>query len=88
MVDLTEGILTLHKMIENQLKKGKVSFYIAQYPVHRTAQSAFTHYFKINQIPSQLLWETYSHLLQLMCERLHVHISTTVYCQVLTYTAE
>ena len=23
----------------------KVSFYIAHYPVHRTAQSAFTHYF-------------------------------------------
>ena len=27
-------------------------------------------------------------MLQLMCERLRVHISTTVYCQVLIYTAE
>ena len=27
------------------ISKKKVRFYIAQYPVHRTAQSAFTHYF-------------------------------------------
>ena len=52
-------------------KKKKGSSYIAQYPVLRTAQSAlhftsltdlFTH------IPSRLLWEASSHMLQLMRE--------------------
>ena len=41
-----------------------------------------------NQIPSQFLLEASSHSLQLMCEMLLVHISTTVYSQVFIYTAE
>ena len=45
------------------------SNYIAQYPVLRTAQSAL--YFTsltdlFTQTPSRLLWEAYSHMLQLM----------------------
>ena len=72
-------------------KKVKVRFYIAQYPVLRTAQSAlhFTYLTDLfNQRPSQLLWEACNHLLQLMCERLLVHIVTTVYSQIPMYTAE
>ena len=47
------------------------SSYIAQYPVLRTVQStlhftSLTDFF--TQTPSQLLWETSSHMLQLMCE--------------------
>ena len=33
----------------------KVSFYIAQYPVHRTAQSAFTHYFPGRPVQSNTI---------------------------------
>ena len=36
-------------------KKVKVSFYIAQYPVHRTAQSAFTHYFPGRPVQSNTI---------------------------------
>ena len=35
--------------------KKKVSFYIAQYPVHRTAQSAFTHYFPGRPVQSNTI---------------------------------
>ena len=49
----------------------KASSYIAQYPVLRTAQSAL-HFTSLtdlfSQTPSQLLWETSSHMLQLMRE--------------------
>ena len=49
----------------------KVSSYIAQYPVLRAAQSAL-HFTSLtdlfNQTPFQLLWETSSHILQLMRE--------------------
>ena len=61
--------MTRKPLISFGVKKG--SSYIAQYPVLRTAQSAlhftsltdlFTH------IPSRLLWEASSHMLQLMRE--------------------
>ena len=49
----------------------KISFYIAQYPVLKTAQNAL-HFTSLadlfNQIPSQLIWEASSHMLQLMCD--------------------
>ena len=49
----------------------KSSSYIAQYPVLRTAQSAL-HFTSLTdlftQIPSRLLWEASSHMLQLMRE--------------------
>ena len=49
----------------------KVSSYIAQYPILRTAQSTL-HITSLadlfNQTPSQLLWEASSHMLQLMRE--------------------
>ena len=49
----------------------KGSSYIAQYPVLRTAQSAL-HFTSLTdlftQIPSRLLWEASSHMLQLMRE--------------------
>ena len=49
----------------------KASFYIAQYPVLRTVQSAL-HFISLTdlftQTPSRLLWEASSHMLQLMRE--------------------
>ena len=62
-------------------KKVKVRFYIAQYPVLRTAQSALLHFTSLadlfTQTPSRLLWEASNHMLKLICERLLVHIVTT-----------
>ena len=55
--------------IRSYFSKG--SSYIAQYPVLRTAQSAL-HFTSLTdlftQIPSRLLWEASSHMLQLMRE--------------------
>ena len=55
----------------HQLKKVKVSSYIAQYPILRIAQSAL-HFTSLTdlftQTPSQFLWEASSHMLQLMRE--------------------
>ena len=68
--------------------KGKKGFYIAQYPGLLKALLHFTFPADLfNQMPSQLLWEASSHMLQLICERLLVHISPTGYYQVLIYTA-
>ena len=54
-----------------QIKKSKGSSYIAQYPVLRTAQSAL-HFTSLTDLfthlPSRLLWEASSHMLQLMRE--------------------
>ena len=51
--------------------KVKASFYIAQYPVFRTVQSAL-HFIPLTdlftQTPSRLLWEASNHMLQLMRE--------------------
>ena len=76
-----------HTDVISKINKGKF-LYSA---VYSPAQSTFTLYFPgrtVNQIPSQLLCEASSHMLQLMCERLLVHIFTTVYSQALIYTAE
>ena len=71
--------------------KKKVSSYIAQYPIFRIAQSAL-HITSLadlfNQTPSQLLWEAYSHMLQLMREGCLYTYPPLVYSQVLIYTAE
>ena len=61
----------------------KVSFYPAQYPILRIAQSAlrFTSQ-TINQTLSQLLWEASSHMLQLMhkgCSYTYPPLSITRY---------
>ena len=52
-------------------KINKAGFYIAQYPVLRTVQSA-SHFTSLTdlftQTPSRLLWEASSHMLQLMHE--------------------
>ena len=67
-----------------------VRSYIARYPVHRTVQTAW---YLISladlftQTLPQLVFEACSHMLQLM-RRLAVHISATVYWQLLMYTAE
>ena len=75
----------------NSKRQVKASSYKTQYPVLRTVQSTL-HFTSLTdlftQTPSRLLWEASSHMLQLMCERLLVHISTTVYSQILIYTAE
>ena len=58
-------------IIRSEVKKVKASFYIAQYPVLRTVQSAlhFTSLIdQFTQTPSRLLWETSSHMLQLIRE--------------------
>ena len=51
--------------------KKKASSYVAQYPVLRTVQCAL-HFTSLTdlftQTPSRLLWEAYSHMLQLMRE--------------------
>ena len=60
--------------------KKKVYFYIAQYPDHRTTQSAL-HFISLanlfNQIPCQLLWEASSHMLRTInvrkAARTHIH---------------
>ena len=77
------------KKVKIKNVKSKGSSYIAQYSVLRTAQSAL-HYFTsltdlFTQTPPRLLWEASNHMLQLMRERLLVHISTTVYSQVLIF---
>ena len=76
----------IHWCIQN-----KVSSYIAQYPILRTAQSALniTSLADLfNQTPSQLLWEASSHMLQLMREGSSYTYPPLVYSQVLIYTAE
>ena len=61
------------KLCSNHLMQmvKKASFYIAQYPVLRTVQSA-SHFTSLTdmftQTPSRLLWEASSHMLQLMRE--------------------
>ena len=71
--------------------KNNVSSYIAQYPILRIAQSAL-HFTSpadlLNQTPSQLLWESSSHMLQLMREGCSYTYPQLVYSQVLIYTAE
>ena len=63
----------------------KVSSYIVQHPILRTAQSAL-HFTSLadlfNQTPSQLLWEASSHTLQLMhegCSYTHPPLSIAMY---------
>ena len=55
----------------SKCKKVKASSYVAQYPVLRTVQSAL-HFTSLTdlftQTPSRLLWEAFSHMLQLMRE--------------------
>ena len=68
----------------------KVSSYIAQYPILRIVHSAFLFTALadlFNQTPFQLLWEASSHTI-INARRLFLHTSTTIYSQVLIYTAE
>ena len=71
-------------------RQGKASSYTAQYPVLGTVQIAL-HFTSLTdlftQTPSRLLWEASSHVLQLMREGCS-YISTTVYSQVLVYSAD
>ena len=71
------------------IKKVKVWFYIALYPVRWTAQSAL-HFlpWQTCSIQHQLgfSWKHSSHAA--IAQRLFTHIPTTVYSQVLIYTAE
>ena len=60
----------------------KISSYIAQYPVLRTAQSAlqFTSLTDLfNQTSSRLLWEASSRVLQLMREDCQIHLNVFKY---------
>ena len=76
---------------ETNVKKVKVSSYIAQYPILRIAQSAL-HITSLadlfNQTPSQLLWEASGHMLQLIHDGCSYTYPPLVYSQVLIYTAE
>ena len=71
--------------------KVKVWFYIALYPVHWTAQSAL-HFRPLADLAVHsdtvlgFSWKHSSHAA--IAQRLFTHISTTVYSQVLIYTAE
>ena len=70
-VSIYPQVLSPHTHEVSLKGKGKGSSYIAQYPVLRTAQSAL-HFTSLTdlftQIPSRLLWEASSHMLQLMRE--------------------
>ena len=67
-------------------KKVKVWFYIALYPVRWTAQSAL-HFPPVHS--DTVLGFSWKHSSQAaITQRLFTHISTTVYSQVLIYTAE
>ena len=71
--------------------KVKVSSYIAQYPILRTIQSAFTLYFPDRPVHSDTI-SAFQGSIQLYAtinaRRLLIHISTTVYNQVLSHIAE
>ena len=75
------------------VKKVKVSSYIAHHPVRMTAQSdlQFTHYSLFNQTPSQPgwldPWEAFSYA-AINARGLLVQTDTTAYSQVLIHTAE
>ena len=67
-------------------KKVKASSYIAQYPVLRTAQSTFTLYFPDRPVHSDTISASLGSIQPYAtnnAQRLIVHISTTVYSQVL-----
>ena len=68
-----------------------VSSYIAQCPVLRTAQSAFTLYFPGRPVQSNTVSTSLGSIQPYatnIVQRLLIHISTTVYSQVLIYMAE
>ena len=66
----------------------KVCFYIAQYPVHWTAQRALHLSSPGRPVHSDTnsAWKHSSHAA--IAQRLLTHMSTTVYSQVLIYTSE
>ena len=77
--------------IHQSLYCKKVSSYIAQYPVLRTAQSTFTLYFPDRPVQSNTISTALGSIppyATINARRLLIHISTTVYSQVLIYTAE
>ena len=66
----------------------KVSSYISQHPVLRTAQNTFTLYFRGRPVQSNTISTSLgSRMLRLNAQRLLIHIYTSVYSQVLIYTA-
>ena len=77
--------------VDHGVVKGKSKFLCRTYPVLRTAPCVFTLYFPGRPVQSNTVSTslgTSSQMLQLMCERLLIHMATTVYSQVLIYTAE
>ena len=68
-------------------KNVKLCFYIAQYPVHWTAQSSL-HSDLFIPAPTRLPWEAFLATQQLRAKTNHSIISTTVYSYVVMYTAE
>ena len=80
-----KSFLTSKVPISNSCKmKVTVCFYIAQYPVRWTAQSAL-HFTPLTDlfIPTPSILAT-----QQFCAKIFIHISTTVHSHVLIYTAE
>ena len=84
-------IVVLHRVYNIPLK-GKRSFYMAQYPVSWTAQSALHFLPSLTDLfiptPTRLLREAFSSQAGITRQYFITHISTTVYSQVLIYTAE
>ena len=82
---------TCESLLNSGNTRKKVSFYIAQYPILRIAQSTL-HFTSLadlfNQTPSQLLWEASSHMQQLMREDCSYTYPPLVCSQVLIDTAE
>ena len=75
---------------ELMFKKVKGTFFLSRYPILGTIQSAL-HFNPMTDLhipkPIRLLRETYNHA-AITARRQFIHISTTVYSQILTYTAE
>ena len=72
-------------------KVKKVSSYIALYPVLRTAQSAFTLYFPVRPVQSDTISTSLGSIqpyATINARMLLVHISTTVYSQILIQLSE
>ena len=80
-----------HKLIKrSELKKIRVCLYIVQYPVRCIAQSALHFSSPGRPVHSDtVLGFSWKHSIHAaIAQRLFTHISTTVYSQVLIYTAE
>ena len=89
-MDRKRGCSVYEKGGEGKGKGMFLKFYIAQYPVRRTAQSTLHFSSPGRSVHSDTNSASLGSILamQQIAQRLFTHMSTTVYSQVLIYTAE